>query len=185
MIKTDPGRALEQWLHADRSLPWWAEQISRKQEGRKSIKSTVQFCSLLMLTQCMHLTPILTYNHIHRILVNPKHSIQLKFRHIPLIEGFALLFMGPSFGIWLLYNYPPSACRGFFFGFYSSTALHCLSGTALERRGLWFKWLLSTPNPPEAHKSDKGSSKRPGRIPLSKEEVLNPKLHLNTTEVTY
>lgn len=25
----------------------------------------------------------------HRILVNPKHSFQLKFRHIPLIEGFA------------------------------------------------------------------------------------------------
>lgn len=40
----------------------------------------------------------LTHTHIHTqsYLVNPKHSIQLKFRHIPLIEGFALLFMGPS-----------------------------------------------------------------------------------------
>lgn len=36
------------------------------------------------------------HTHTEGFLVNPKHSIQLKFRHIPLIEGFALLFMGPS-----------------------------------------------------------------------------------------
>lgn len=36
----------------------------------------------------------------------------------------------------------------------------CPRSSAVERRGLWFKWLLSTPNPPEAHKSHKGSSEK-------------------------
>lgn len=44
-------------------------------------------------------------------------------------------------------------------------------------------WVL--PNPPEAHKSHKGSSEKAGQIPSSEEEVLNPELCLNTMDVTY
>lgn len=39
--------------------------------------------------ECTFNTNIHTFSVTHRILVNPKHSFQLKFRHIPLIEGFA------------------------------------------------------------------------------------------------
>lgn len=50
----------------------------------------------LFMQSLSALTHTQSHTHTHRILVNPKHSFQLKFRHIPLIEGFALLFMGPS-----------------------------------------------------------------------------------------
>lgn len=118
-----------------------------------------------------HIQP---HTHTHRNLVNPKHSFELKFRHIPLIEGFALLFMGPSLQYGCFITIGLVLAGLFFF----CTALHCSSSTAVQRRGLWFKWLLSTPNPPEAHKSHKGSSKRPGEFHQAKEEVLNPKASL-------
>lgn len=54
------------------------------------------YCTLTQTHTLTHLTLTTTHTHTNRILVNPKHSIQLKFRHVPLIEGFALLFMGPS-----------------------------------------------------------------------------------------
>ena len=73
-----------------------------------------------------------TQSLTHRILVNPKHSFQLKFRHIPLIEGFALLFMGPSLEYGCFITISLVLVGPFFF----FTTLHCPSSIALERRGL-------------------------------------------------
>lgn len=64
--------------------------------------------------------------------MNPKHSFQLKFRHIPLIEGFALLFMGPS----LEYGCFITISLALVGPFFPPTTLHCPSSIALERRGL-------------------------------------------------
>lgn len=84
------------------------------------------------------------------------HSAQVQAH--PPNRGVCTFIHGPFFGIWQLYNYQSSTCRAFF-----PTTPHCPRSSALERRGLWFKWLLSTPNPPEAHKSHKGSSEKAGQ----------------------
>lgn len=84
------------------------------------------------------------------------HSAQVQTH--PPNRGVCTFIHGPFFGIWQLYNYQSSTCRAFF-----PTTPHCPRSIALERRGLWFKWLLSTPNPPEAHKSHKGSSEKAGQ----------------------
>lgn len=84
------------------------------------------------------------------------HSAQVQAH--PPNRGVCTFIHGPFFGIWQLYNYQSSTCRAF-----SPTTPHCARSIALERRGLWFKWLLSPPNPPEAHKSHKGSSKKAGQ----------------------
>lgn len=84
------------------------------------------------------------------------HSAQVQAH--PPNRGVCTFIHGPFFGIWQLYNYQSSTCRAFF-----PTTPHCPRSVALERRGLWFKWLLSPPNPPEAHKSHKGSSEKAGQ----------------------
>lgn len=100
-----------------------------------------------------------THTYIHTELPCESktfHSAQVQAH--PPNRGVCTFIHGPFFGIWQLYNYQSSTCRAFF-----PTAPHCPRSSALERRGLWFKWLLSTPNPPEAHKSHKGSSEKAGQ----------------------